>query len=129
LYVLVRVHPDERFLREGDDLVTALDVAAPLAALGATLDVPTLDASVPVEVPAGTQPGEILNIRGQGMPALRGGRRGDLRVVINIVIPRRLNNDQRALLGRLNETLTDENMRSEESVLAKLRRVLRHQAA
>jgi molecular chaperone DnaJ len=129
LYVLVRVRADERFVREGDDLITALDVAAPLAALGGTLDAPTLDASVPVEVPAGTQPGEILTVRGLGMPSLRGGRRGDLRVVVNIVIPRRLNDAQRELLGRLSETLTEENLRSEESVLAKLRRVLRHQAA
>jgi molecular chaperone DnaJ len=63
------------------------------------------------------------------MPSLRGGRRGDLRVVVNILIPRRLNDAQRELLGRLSETLTEENLRSEESVLAKLRRVLRHQAA
>jgi molecular chaperone DnaJ len=129
LYVLVQVRADERFVREGDDLITALDVAAPLAALGATLDAPTLNGSVSVEIPAGTQPGEILTVRGQGMPSLRGGRRGDLRVVVNILIPRRLNDAQRELLGRLSETLTEENLRSEESVLAKLRRVLRHQAA
>jgi molecular chaperone DnaJ len=129
LYVLVRVRPDERFVREGDDLITALDVAAPLAALGATLDAPTLDGPAPVEVPSGTQPGEILTVRGQGMPSLRGGRRGDLRVVVNIVIPRRLSDVQRELLGKLNETLTDENLRSDESMLSKLRRVLRHQAA
>jgi molecular chaperone DnaJ len=129
LYVLVRVHADERFVRDGDDLITALDVAAPLAALGATLDAPTLDASVPLEIPAGTQPGEVLTVRGRGMPSLRGGRRGDLRVVVNVVIPRRLDDAQRELLGRLSDTLTEENLRSEESVLAKLRRVLRHQAA
>jgi molecular chaperone DnaJ len=129
LYLLVRVRPDERFVREGDDLITALDVAAPLASLGVTLEVPTLDGFAPVEVPAGTQPGELLTVRGQGMPSLRGGRRGDLRVVVNIVVPRRLNQDQRDLLVRLNDTLTDENLRSEESVFAKLRRTLRHQSA
>ncbi len=128
LYVLVRVRPDERFVREGDDLITALDVAAPLAALGATLEVPTLDSAVPIEVAAGTQPGEILTVRGQGMPSLRGGRRGNLRVVVNVLIPRRLNDAQRELLGQLSETLTEENLRSEESMLGKLRRVLRHQA-
>ncbi|HEY5193693.1 MAG TPA: molecular chaperone DnaJ [Solirubrobacteraceae bacterium] len=129
LYVLVRVHPDERFIRDGDDLVTALDVPAPLAALGATLEVPTLEGSVSIEVSAGTQPGEVLAVRGQGMPALRSGRRGNLRVVVNVVIPRRLNDAQRELLGQLSDTLTEENLRSDESVLAKLRRVLRHQAA
>ncbi|HEX4837922.1 MAG TPA: molecular chaperone DnaJ [Solirubrobacteraceae bacterium] len=129
LYVLVRIRPDERFAREGNDLITALDVPAPLASLGATLEVSTLDGPVPIEVPVGTQPGEVFTVRGQGMPSLRGGRRGDLRVVVNIVIPRRLSNAQRELLGRLNDTLTDENLRSDESVFAKLRRALRHQAA
>jgi molecular chaperone DnaJ len=129
LYVLVRIRSDERFVRDGDDLITALDVAAPLASLGATLELPTLDGSVSVEVPAGTQPGSVLTVRGQGMPSLRGGRRGNLRVVVNIVIPRHLDDAQRELLGRLNDTLTDHNLRSDESVFAKLRRVLRHQAA
>jgi molecular chaperone DnaJ len=129
LYVLVRVRPDERFVREGDDLITALDVSAPLASLGVTLEVSTLDGPVPIEVPAGTQPGEVLTVRGQGMPSLRGGRRGELRVVINIVIPRRLSDAQRELLGQLSNTLTDDNLCSDESVFAKLRRVLRHQAA
>jgi molecular chaperone DnaJ len=129
LYVLVRVRADERFVREGDDLITALDVPAPLAALGATLEVPTLDGVVPVEVATGTQPGEILTVRGQGMPSLRGGRRGNLRVVVNVVIPRRLSEAQRELLGQLSDTLTEENLRSEESMLGKLRRVLRHQTA
>ena len=72
LYVLVRVRPDERFVREGDDLITALDVAAPLASLGATLEVSTLDGSTSVEVPAGAQPGEVLAVRGEGMPSLLG---------------------------------------------------------
>jgi molecular chaperone DnaJ len=129
LYVLVRVSPDERFVREGDDLITALDVASPLASLGATLEVPTLKGSTSVEVPAGVQPGEVLSVRGEGMPSLRGGRRGDLRVVVNVVVPRRLNDEQRELASRLNDTLTEENLRSEESVFAKLRRALRHHAA
>jgi molecular chaperone DnaJ len=129
LYVLVRVKPDERFIREGDDLITALDVPAPLAALGATLEVPTLYGRQLIEVGVGTQPGEILTVRGQGMPLLRGGRRGNLRVVVNVVIPRRLSDAQRELLVQFGDTLTEENLRSEESMLAKLRRVLRHQAA
>jgi molecular chaperone DnaJ len=129
LYVLVRVRPDERFVREGDDLITALDVSAPLAAVGATLDVPTLEGTTPLQIPPGTQPGEVLTVRGQGMPSLRGGRRGSLRVVANVVVPRRLSAEQRELLERLHDTLTEENLKTDESVLSKLRRVLRHQAA
>ena len=129
LYVLVRVREDERWVREGDDLIAALDVAAPLAALGATLQTPTLDGTASVQVPPGTQPGDVLTLRGEGMPALHRGRRGDLRVVVNVVVPRRLNEEQRELLERLNGTLTEENLRSEESMFAKLRRTLRGQAA
>jgi molecular chaperone DnaJ len=129
LYVIVRVREDTRFVREGDDLIAPLDVAAPLAALGTTLEIPTLEGTVPVEVVAGTQPGDVLTLRGLGMPALGRARRGDLRVVVNVVIPRRLNAEQRELLERLNGTLTAENLRSEESMFAKLRRALGSQAA
>src|ERR1039458_7287539 len=129
LYVLVRVREDERWVREGDDLIAALDVAAPLAALGATLQTPTLDGTAAVEVPPGTQPGEVLTLRGEGMPTLHRGRRGDLRVVVNVVVPRRLNEEQRELLEQLHGTLTEENLRSEESMFAKLRRTLRGHTA
>jgi molecular chaperone DnaJ len=122
LYVLIRVREDPRFMRDGDDLVTAVDVAAPLAALGTTVEVPTIEGPVELEVPAGTQPHETLIVRGAGMPALRSRRTGDLRVVINVVIPRRLKREQRELLERLSQTLTEENLRTEEGVFGKLRR-------
>ena len=129
LYVLVRVREDERFVREGQDLITALDVPAPLAALGGTLQAPTLQGTAAVEVAQGTQPGEVITLRGQGMPSLRGGRRGDVKVVVNVVVPRRLSEEQRELIGRLQETLTEENLRSDESMFAKLRRALRSHPA
>jgi molecular chaperone DnaJ len=129
LYVVVGVRADDRFVREGDDLITALDVAAPLAALGGTLEVPTLEGSASVELPAGTQPGEVLSVRGAGMPGLRRGRPGDLRVLVNVVVPRRLTAEQRELMDRLNESLTEENLHSQESMFAKLRRAFGSQAA
>ena len=64
LYVVVRVKEDERFLRDREDLITVVDVAAPFAALGTTIQVPTLDGEVPLEVPAGTQPGETIVMNG-----------------------------------------------------------------
>ena len=130
LYVQVRVREDPRFMRDGSDLVTALDVPAPLAALGDTFTVDTLDGPEELEVEAGTQPGDVLTLRGRGMPALRGrGRRGDLRVVVNVVIPRRLNREQKELLQQLAGTLTDEHVDTgDESVFSKLRRTLRSKA-
>ncbi len=124
LYVVVRVREDERFLRDADDLITVVDVAAPLAALGTTIQVPTLDGDVPVEVPAGTQPGETILLRGRGMPPLGRGRTGDLRVVVNVCIPRRLTAEQRDLLERLAGTMTDDNLRSDEGMFAKIKRAL-----
>jgi molecular chaperone DnaJ len=129
LYVLVSVRDDGRFVREGDHLITALDVPAPLAALGGTLEVGTLEGVAEVELPAGTQPGEVITLRGEGMPSLSRGPRGNLRVVVNVVIPRRLSREQRELLERLNGSLTSENLKTEESMFAKLRRALGSQAA
>jgi len=122
LYVLIRVAEDARFMRDGDDLVTVVDVPAPLAALGTTIAVPTLEEPIELEIPAGTQPHDVLTLRGKGMPALRRGRHGDLRVVVNVVIPRRLTDEQRALLHRLASTLSDDNLRSDEGVFSKLKR-------
>jgi molecular chaperone DnaJ len=125
LYVHVQVKPHERFARDGHDLVTVLDVPAPVAALGAKLEVPTLEGSEDVHVRPGTQPGETYELRGRGMPLLRRpGRRGDLRVVVNVIIPRQLNDEQRKLMQRLADTMTDANTKSEESMFAKLKRVL-----
>jgi molecular chaperone DnaJ len=124
LYVVVRVREDERFLRDGEDLITVVDVPAPLAALGTTIEVPTFDGPVPVEVPAGTQPGEQIVLRGRGLPPLSRGRTGDIRVVVNVATPRRLTRTQKDLLERFAETITDDNTRSDEGMLAKLKRVL-----
>jgi molecular chaperone DnaJ len=126
LYVMISVREDPRFVRDGDDLVTVVDVAAPMAALGTTVDVPTVEGSVELEIPAGTQPHETMVIRGRGMPTLRGRRHGDLRVVINVVIPRHLKRDQRELLEKLAESMTDENIRTEEGVFGKLKRAFGH---
>jgi molecular chaperone DnaJ len=124
LYVVVRVREDERFLRDGNDLVTVVDVPAPLAALGTTVDVPTLDGAVPVEVKAGTQPGEEIRLGGRGMPPLSRGRTGDLRVIVNVTVPRRLTREQRDMLEKFADSLTEDNHRADEGMIAKLRRVL-----
>jgi molecular chaperone DnaJ len=124
LYVVVRVREDERFLRDGNDLVTVIDVPAPLASLGTVVEVPSLDGPVPVEIKPGTQPGETIALGGRGMPPIGRGRTGDLRVVVNVTVPRRLTSEQRDLLERFAESLTDDNQRADEGMIAKLRRVL-----
>jgi molecular chaperone DnaJ len=126
LYVLVRVREDERFLRDGSDLVSVVDVPAPAAALGTAVSVPTLEGDEEIEVPAGTQPGTVVTLRGRGMPTIGRGRRGDQRVVLNVVVPRNLDERQRALLEELGDSLGEHNLadRSEESLFSKVRRAL-----
>ena|SRR5215210_3917098 len=127
LFVLVRVSQDERFLRDGSNLISAVDVPAPAAALGTTVSVPTLDGDEELEVPPGTQPGTVVTLRGRGMPSLGRGRRGDQRVVLNVVIPHNLSERQRELLEELRASLGDDNLATprEESLFAKVRRAFR----
>jgi molecular chaperone DnaJ len=103
VYVEVRIRPDERFVREGDDIYTTVDLTFTQAALGATISIPTLDGHEDVELPPGTQPGEILVLRGRGMPVLQGFGRGDQRILVNVLVPRRLNEEQTRLLREFDE--------------------------
>jgi molecular chaperone DnaJ len=123
----VRVRADERFLREGNDLIAVVDVPAPAAALGTTVAVPTLDGDEQIEIEPGTQPGALITLKGRGMPALRRGRTGDQIVVVNVVIPRNLSDEQRDLLERLSATLDERNLAAahDEGLFAKVKRAFR----
>jgi molecular chaperone DnaJ len=127
LYVLVGVEEDERFVRDGSDLISVVDLPAPAAALGTKVMVPTLDGEEEVDAPQGTQPGTIVTLRGRGMPQVGRGRRGDQKIVFNVVIPRNLSERQRELLTELEGSLSEENLRepSPESIVSKVRRALR----
>jgi molecular chaperone DnaJ len=105
LYVQVVVADDERFERHGQDLVTVAEVPVTRAMIGGTVKVATLEGERDVEVPAGAQPGEDVVLRGLGLPSLRGGRRGDQRVVLDVFVPGKLSRDQRELAQRLDESL------------------------
>jgi molecular chaperone DnaJ len=103
-YVLVRVRPDPRFVREGNDIFSAVDITLTQAALGATLTIPTLDGDRELKLEPGTQPGDVRVLRAQGMPVLSGAGRGDHRVLVNVHVPRRLTPEQRELLETLAAT-------------------------
>jgi molecular chaperone DnaJ len=98
LYVLVHVRPDPRFVRDGNDIFSTVDLTMTQAALGTTVKVPTLDGERELELEPGTQPGQLVVLRGLGMPVLQGFGRGDHRVLVNVVIPRRLTDEQRRAL-------------------------------
>ncbi|HEX2183580.1 MAG TPA: molecular chaperone DnaJ [Rubrobacteraceae bacterium] len=100
LYVTVRVQEDPELMRDGEDLVHRMRVSFVEAALGTEAEVPTLEGMAPVRVEAGTQPGTTLRLKGEGMPRIRGRGRGDLKVVVDVMVPTRLSGEQRELLER-----------------------------
>jgi molecular chaperone DnaJ len=110
LYVQVRVAEDERFQRQGTDLVTVVSIAATEAMLGTTIAVPTLDGEREIELAAGTQPGHEEVLRNAGLPQLGGRRRGSQRIVVNVVVPTNLGDEQRQLTEQLDESLGPDNL-------------------
>lgn len=98
LYVFLSVQRHEIFARDGDDLVCDVPVSFVQAALGAEIEVPTLEGSATVKVPAGTQPGAVLRLKGCGVKNLQGYGQGDLRVRVQVEVPSHLNGAQKAKL-------------------------------
>jgi molecular chaperone DnaJ len=101
LYVLVHILPNELFTRDGDDLLHVLMISYPQAALGAEVSVPTLEGPTTMKIHPGTQLGEVIRLKGKGMPRFRGYGKGDLLVRIGISVPEKLTPQQRALLEQL----------------------------
>jgi molecular chaperone DnaJ len=125
VYVLVRVRPDKRFIREGNDVISTVTLTMTEAALGARVSVPTLGGEVELDFQPGTQPGEIRVLRGKGMPVLQGLGRGDHRLLVNVAIPRHLSEEQRRLLGEFQEKARASNYRRDEGLFEKLRAAFR----
>jgi len=125
VYVEVRIRPDARFVREGDDIYATVDLTFTQAALGATLTIPTLDGEEELELPPGTQPGEIVVLRGRGMPVLQGRGRGDQRILVNVLIPRRLDDEQRRLLHEFDEHADHHTYGKSEGLFDKLKSAFR----
>lgn len=107
LYIVVHVEDHPVFDRDGKDLWVDAPVTFAQAALGAEVDVPTLGGTARVTVPAGTQTGTVLRLKGKGMPDLRGYGNGDQFVRVTVVTPTRLTPEQRTMLKKLGESLGD----------------------
>jgi molecular chaperone DnaJ len=125
VYVRVRVRPDPRFVREGDDIFSTVDLTMTQAALGARVAVPTLDGETELEFAPGTQPGEVVRLRGRGMPVLQGFGRGDQRVLVSVGVPRRLTDEQRDLLEQFERTAGEDTYKTDESFFDKLKSAFR----
>jgi molecular chaperone DnaJ len=125
VYVQVHVRTDPRFVRDGNDVVSAVDLTVTQAALGATVTVATLDGDEEIEFEPGTQPGEIRVLRGRGMPVLQGRGRGDHRVLVNVAVPRHLTEEQRRLLEDFERREHDGNYGTDGGFFEKLRSAFR----
>lgn len=104
LHVIVRVEADSRFERDGDHLLRVIPVAFTQLALGATIEVESIDKTHNFDIPGGTQPNEIFRISGAGLPDLRTNKRGDLVIVVRLAVPNKLSDEQRALLEEYAKT-------------------------
>jgi molecular chaperone DnaJ len=125
VYIRVNVRPDPRFVRDGNDIFSQVDLTIAQAALGVTLEVETLDGGVELELPPGVQPGEVRVLRGKGMPVLQGFGRGDHRVLVNVRVPRRLTDEQRRLLEQFDAASDEQTYAEDESFFDKLKNAFR----
>jgi molecular chaperone DnaJ len=111
---VIHVKEHDDFVRHGDDLLTRVPISFPMAVLGGNVEVPTLDdEEAHVKVPPGTQSGDLFDLRGRGVPSVNGGRRGNLRVVAQVVTPTKLTAEQRDLVERLAEITAEPVMQGE----------------
>lgn len=108
LFISINVKKHKFFRRRDDDILLDLNINIAQAALGAEVDVPTVDGPVKLRIPPGTQPGKILRLHGKGVPHLRRNGRGDQLVIVNVEIPKRLTTEQRELFEKLAESLGSE---------------------
>ena len=124
MYVLVRVREDPRFVREGNDVYSTVELTMTQAALGASVTVPTLDGEkscASIRSPAGP----FESCRGRGMPSCKGFGQGDHRVLVNVLVPQHLNEDQRRLLEEFEAVSHDTPYRADEGFFEKLKSAFR----
>ena len=125
LYVVLHVNRHEIFEREGDDLICEVQISFSQAALGAEVQVPTLDGPAQIKIPSGTQPGSLFRLKGKGVKNVQGYGHGDLMVRVNVEIPSRLNAAQKAKLEEFAQ-LCDENVHPlSKNFLDKAKRLFR----
>ena len=121
LYVFINIPPHPQFQREGRELFCPASVSFPQAALGDTIPIPTLRGKKDLTLPPGTQHGQVFSLRGEGIPDVRSGIRGDLHVEVQVVTPTGLNNEQKRLLYEFAQSCGEDLELPEENFLGKIK--------
>lgn len=124
LFLIIEVQPHQYFRRHGNDIMLDLNINVAQAALGAEVEIPTVDGLDKLKIPAGSQPGKVMRVRNKGVPFLRGNGRGDQLVVLNVDIPKHLNAEQRQLFEQLAKSLGSEVRPQERGFLDWLKETL-----
>jgi molecular chaperone DnaJ len=124
LYLVIQVKGHRYFRRRDNDILLDLNINIAQATLGDEVEVPTVDGDHVLKIPAGTQPGKIIRMRGKGVPHLRSNGRGDQLVIVNVSIPTTLDDDQRDLIEQLGKSLGTEVIPQERGFFDKLKDVL-----
>ncbi|AUS95937.1 molecular chaperone DnaJ [Clostridium thermosuccinogenes] len=124
LFITIRVRPHPLFQRQGNDVICEIPITFVQAALGAELEVPTLDGNVKYTVPEGTQTGTVFRLRSKGIPYLRGSGRGDQYVKVHVEVPKKLNEKQKELLRQFAELSGDENHEQRKGFFDKMKDAL-----
>ncbi|MFA5537422.1 MAG: DnaJ C-terminal domain-containing protein, partial [Bacillota bacterium] len=109
LYVVIRVRPHKVFKRKNQDIFLEIPITMVQAALGAEVEVPTLDGKDTINVAEGTQSGAVFTLKGKGIPFLQGSGKGDQHVTVQVITPTNLNEEQKALLKSFGDTLGNTN--------------------
>jgi molecular chaperone DnaJ len=124
LFLIIEVRQHQYFRRKGNDILLDLNINVAQAALGAEVDIPTVDGLEKLKIPAGSQPGKMIRVRNKGVPFLRGNGRGDQLVVLNVDIPKHLNTEQRQIFEQLAKSLGSEVRPQERGFLDWLKETL-----
>jgi molecular chaperone DnaJ len=124
LFILVQVKAHKFFRRREFDILLDLNINVAQATLGADVEVPTVDGPTTLKIPDGTQPGQVIHMKGKGVPRLRSNSRGDQLVIINVEVPKRLSNEQRQLFEKLAKSMGSEVRPQERGILDWLKEAL-----
>lgn len=121
LYITVTVRPHKLFVRDGNNILLEMPISMTQAALGAEIDIPTLEKPVKQRIPEGTQTGTQFRIKGHGIPSLRNGVKGDLVLTVTVDVPRKLTEKQKELLRQLDESMSGKEYEGRKSFADKLK--------